>query len=115
MGLFGKKERKAIREFSQKNIEYLNEIGKDLEEMLQELQEHYDTIKPSVEAFQEFSTSIAPKLTEEEIKKLQDFSIKIVKVKKCAKNGILALTELSRNQRKSSRESSREFNEFIES
>ena len=115
MGLFGKKERKAIREFSQKNIEYLNDIGKDLEEMLQELQEHYEAIKPSVAAFQEFSTAIAPKLTPEEIAKLQDFSEKIVKVKKCAKNGILALTELSRNQRKSSREVTREFNEFIES
>ncbi len=115
MGLFGKKEKKAIREFSQKNIEYLNDIGKDLEEMLEELQEHYEAIKPSVDAFQEFSSSIAQKLTEEEAQKLQEFSDKIVKVKKCAKKGILALTELARNQRKSSREATREFNEFIES
>lgn len=115
MGLFGKKERKAIREFSQKNIEYLNDIGKELEEMLEDLQEQYEAIKPSVVAFQEFSSSITQKLTEEEAQKLQEFSDKIVKVKKCAKKGILALTELSRNQRKSIRESSREFNEFIES
>ena len=115
MGLFGKKEKKAIREFSQKNIEYLTEIGKDLEEMLDELQEHYDASKPSIDEFQEFASSISLKLTKEEIEKLQAFSTKIVKIKKCAKNGILALTELARNQRKSAREASREFSEFIES
>ena len=115
MGLFGKKEKKAIREFSQKNMEYLTEIGKDLEEMLDELQEHYEANKPSVVEFQEFATSISSKLSEEEVQKLQEFSSKIVKVKKCAKNGILALTELARNQRKSAREASREFSEFIES
>jgi len=115
MGLFGKKERKAIREFSEKNIEYLNEIGKDLEEMLDELQENYELIKPSVASFQDFSASIISKLTEEEAKQLNEFTDQVVKVKKCAKKGILALTELARNQRKSSREASREFNEFIES
>jgi len=115
MGLFGKKEKKAIREFSQKNIEFLTEIGKDLEEMLDDLQEHYEASKPSVAEFQEFATAISSKLSEEEAQKLQEFSDKIVKVKKCAKNGILALTELARNQRKAAREASREFSEFIES
>jgi len=115
MGLFGKKEKKAIREFSQKNIEYLTEIGKDLEEMLDELQEHYEANKPSVAEFQEFVAAISPKLSEEEAQKLAEYSNKIIKVKKCAKNGILALTELARNQRKSAREASREFSEFIES
>lgn len=115
MGLFGKKEKKAIREFSKKNIEFLTEIGKDLEEMLDELQEHYEASKPSVLEFQEFATAITSKLSEEEAQKLKEFSDKIVNVKKCAKKGILALTELSRNQRKSTREANREFTEFIES
>ena len=115
MGLFGKKEKKAIREFSQKNIEYLNEIGKDLEEMLEDLQEQYESNRPSVAEFQEFAAVISSKLSDEEAQKLADYSNKIVKVKKCAKNGILALTELARNQRKSAREASREFTEFIES
>lgn len=115
MGMFGKKQKKAIREFSVKNIEFLTEIGKDLEEMLDELQEHYEATKPSVTDFQDFTAAISSKLSEEENQKLQEFSTKIVKVKKCAKNGILALTELARNQRKSTRESNREFNEFIES
>lgn len=115
MGMFGKKERKAIRDFSVKNIEFLTEIGKDLEEMLEDLQEHYEATKPSITEFEEFITTISSKLSEEENQKLQELSTKIIKVKKCAKNGILALTELARNQRKSTREANREFNEFIES
>lgn len=115
MGLLGKKEKKVFKEFSKKSVEYLTDINKDTDELLEELQESYTENRFSIPEFLDFVAVIKTKLSEEESLKLEDLSQKIVMIKKCAKKSVNAIAELSRNQRKATREAIRDFDELVES
>ncbi|WP_264526689.1 hypothetical protein [Flavobacterium sp. N2550] len=115
MGLFGKKEKKIFKEFSKKSVEYLTDINKDTDELLEELQESYSENRFAIPEFISLIESIKAKISLEESQKLEELSQKIVQIKKCAKKSVSAVAELSRNQRKTTREAIREFSEFVES
>ncbi|MBC8644176.1 hypothetical protein H9W95_09435 [Flavobacterium lindanitolerans] len=115
MGLFGKKRKENIQGIQQKSVEYLTDINKDTDELLEELQESYSENRFAIPEFMNLIESIKAKISFEESEKLEELSKKIVQIKKCAKKSVSAVAELSRNQRKTTREAIREFNEFVES
>jgi hypothetical protein len=113
MGLFGKREKKIIEELHKKSEEHCKEISKEIDELLGELREDYDQNSAIVHEFSSFVEEIKAKLSKEEASKLADFSSRLTKVKRCAKKGVEAMRELARDQRKVTRETSLEYQEYI--
>lgn len=113
MGLFGKREKKIIEELHKKSEDHCKEISKEIDELLGELKEDYDQNSTIVNEFSSFIEEIKPKLSPEEAKKLTDFSSRLTKVKRCARKGVEAMRELARDQRKVTRETNLEYQEYI--
>lgn len=113
MGLFGNREKKIIEELHKKSENHCKEISKEIDELLGELKEDYDQSSTIVNEFSSFIEEIKPKLSPEEAKKLADFSSRLSKVKRCARKGVEAMRELARDQRKVTRETNLEYQEYI--
>lgn len=113
MGLFGNREKKIIEELHKKSEDHFKEISKEIDELLDELKTDYDENREVVREFSSFVDELKTKLTPEDAKKLIDFSSRLTKVKRCAKKGVEAMRELARDQRKLTRETSMEYEEYI--
>jgi DNA repair ATPase RecN len=113
MGLFGNKEKKIIEEFHKKSEDHCKEITKEIDELLDELKSDYDENREVVNEFSSFVDELKTKLSPEDANKLLDFSQRLSKVKRCAKKGVEAMRELARDQRKVTRETIMEYEEYF--
>jgi len=113
MGLFGNREKKIIEELHKKSEDHFKEISKEIDELLDDLKTDYDENREVVREFSSFVDELKTKLTPEDAKKLVDFSSRLTKIKRCAKKGVEAMRELARDQRKITRETSMEYEEYI--
>jgi len=113
MGLFGNKEKKIITDLCKKSEAISNDIASEIDELFQELKSDYDENRKVVYEFNDFVDQIKSKLDPEDASKLLEFTSKLSKVKRCAKKGVEAMRELSRDQRKATRETIREYQEYL--
>lgn len=113
MGLFGNNEKKIISELCKKSEAISNDISNEIEELLADLKSDYNENHQVVREFSDFANEIKEKLNPEEASRLLEFASKLSKVKRCAKKGIEAMRELSRDQRKATRETIREYEEYL--
>ncbi len=112
MGLFGNKEKKIIEELHKKSEDHCKEISKEIDELLDDLTTDYDENSEVVKEFSSFVDELKTKLSPEDANKLLDFSSRLTKIKRCAKKGVEAMRELARDQRKVTRETSMEYEEY---
>jgi len=113
MGLFNNNEKKIIAQLCKKSEDISMDITKEIDELLGELKSEYDENSKVVNEFHDFVNEIKSKLAPEDANKLVEFSSKLTKVKRCAKKGVEAMRELSRDQRKATRETIREYQEYL--
>ncbi|WP_333601088.1 hypothetical protein [Flavobacterium sp.] len=113
MRLFGNKEKKIIEELHKKSEDHCKEISKEIDELLDDLKTDYDENREVVREFSSFVDELKAKLSPEDANKLLDFSKRLIKVKRCAKKGVEAMRELARDQRKVTRETSMEYEEYF--
>ncbi len=113
MGLFGNNEKKIITDLCKKSEAISNDISNEIDELLADLKSDYDENRQVVNEFYDFVNEIKSKLAPEDASKLLEFTSKLSKVKRCAKKGVEAMRELSRDQRKATRETIREYQEYL--
>ena len=112
MGLFGINQKKIIEELHKKSEDHCKEISKEIDELLDDLKTDYDENREVVREFTSFVDELKTKLSPEDANKLLDFSSRLTKIKRCAKKGVEAMRELARDQRKVTRETSMEYEEY---
>jgi type I site-specific restriction endonuclease len=113
MGLFGNNLKKIIQEIRIKSEHYSNDMSKEIDEFVEDLKSEYNENSEVVPEFEEFVQQIKHKLEPNDASKLEEFSTRLTRVKRCAKNGVDAMMELSRDHKKITRASSRDFEEYI--
>ena len=113
MGLFGNNEKKIINDLCKKSEAISNDISNEIEELLENLRSDYDENRHVVNDFNDFVNQIKSKLDPEDASKLLEFTSRLSKVKRCAQKGVEAMRELSRDQRKATRETIREYQEYL--
>ena len=113
MKLFGISDKKIIAELCKKSEDIGNNISNEIDELFVELKTDYDENCKIVNEFNDFVNELKTKLSSEDATKLLEFSFKLTKVKRCAKKGVEALREISRDQRKATRETIREYQEYL--
>ena len=112
MGLFGNKVKKIIQEFRRKSEYYSNDLSKEIKESFEDLKSDYDENSSVVPEFLEFVNELKPKLDSQDARKLESFTSRLNRVNRNAQNGVEAMRELSRNQKKLSAETLRLYEEF---
>lgn len=113
MGLFNNHDKKIIKELCKKSEDISKDITNEIDELLVELKTEYDENSKVVNEFHDFVNELKTKLSPEDANKLLEFSTRMTKVKRCAKNGVEAMRELARDQRKATRETIREYQEYL--
>ncbi len=113
MGLFGNNEKKIINDLCKRSEAISNDISNEIDELLEDLKSDYDENRQVVSDFSDFVNEIKFKLDPEDASKLLEFTSKLSKVKRCAQKGVEAMRELSRDQRKATRETIREYQEYL--
>lgn len=113
MGLFKNLDRKVIADLRKKSEDISKDISNEIDELLDELKTDYDENRKVVKEFNDFVHELKSKLDPEDASKLMEFTSKLSKVKRCAKKGVEAMRELSRDQRKATRETLREYQEYL--
>ena len=86
---------------------------KTIHEFLDDLKEEYDQNKVVISEFNTFVSELSKKLSPEDVEKLNSFSTRLYKVKRCAKKGVEAMRELARDQKKATQETIREYQEYL--
>lgn len=115
MGLFGNNVNKIIQEFRKKSELYSNGMSKEINEFLEDLKSDYNESSSVVPEFVEFVEKLKHKLDANDANKLVEFSSRLVKVKRCARNGVEAMMELSKDHKKLTRETFRDYEEYTHS
>jgi DNA repair ATPase RecN len=113
MGLFNNHEKKIIKELCKKSEDISKDITNEIDELLVELKTEYDENSKVVNEFHDFVNELKTKLAPEDANKLIEFSSRLTKVKRCAKKGVESMRELARDQRKATRETIREYQEYL--
>lgn len=113
MSFFGNKEMKILKSLRLKSEEIGNEITKEIDELFVELKSEYDTSQDIISEFNSFANELKSKLNPEDAKKLLEFSTKLGIVKRSAQKGVEAMRELSRDQKKATRETIREYQDYL--
>lgn len=113
MGLFGTSDKKIIAELCKKSEDISKDITNEIDELLNELKSDYYENNKVVNEFNDFAKELQSKLSPEDATKLLEFTSRLSKVKRCAKKGVEAMRELSRDQRKATRETLREYQEYL--
>ena len=113
MGLFVTTDKKIIADLCKKSEDISKDISNEIDELLDELKTDYDENRKVVKEFNDFVDELKSKLDPEDASKLIEFTSKLSKVKRCAKKGVEAMRELSRDQRKATRETLREYQEYL--
>lgn len=112
MGLFGKDIKKIIREFRNKTVDYSNDLTKEIEESFEDLKSDYEENSQVIPEFEQLVNELIPKLDSHDAKKLEAFTSKLNRVNRSARNGVEAMRELSRNQKKLSVETQWLYEEY---
>lgn len=112
MGFFASNSRRLIKQFKKKSEDYSNHLSKEIKEMLEDLKSDYEENSSVIPEFQDFVKDIKNKLGNSDAIKLEEFSFRLSRVNRSARNGVDAMWELSHNQRKLSAETLREYEEF---
>ena len=112
MGLFRNNTKRIVQEFKNKSEYLSNDLSKEIKESFEDLKSDYEETSNVVPEFLEFISELKNKLSNIEAQKLEDFSSRLRKVNRCAKNGVEAMRELSLNQRKLTTETLRVYEEF---
>lgn len=112
MGLFGNNVKKIIQEFRKKSEHYTEDMTKEINELLADLKSDYDEHSSIIPEFGEFVEEIKHKLDANDANRLVEFSDRLIKVKRCAKNGVEAMMELSKDHKKLTRDTFRDFEEY---
>ena len=112
MGLFGRNIKDIIQEFRRKSEYYSNDLSKEIKESFEDLKSDYDENSSVIPEFTEFVNELKSRLDSQDVKKLEAFTSRLYKVNRNAQNGVEAMRELSRNQRKLSAETLRLYEEF---
>ncbi|MEW5677005.1 hypothetical protein ABGT15_11890 [Flavobacterium enshiense] len=113
MGLFNKKEKKIIAEISKKNKIYHQDIEKEITDLRDDLEHDFEENKIILEEFSIFIEELKSKISKEEFEKLNTYFQQVSKMKNCAKKGIESLNNLAKEQRKLSKDSLREYEEYL--
>ena len=106
-------DKKIIADLCKKSEDISKDISNEIDELLDELKTDYDENRKVVKEFNDFVDELKSKLDPEDASKLIEFTSKLSKVKRCAKKGVEAMRELSRDQRKATRETLREYQEYL--
>jgi len=112
MGLFGKDIKKIINEVRHKASDYSNDLQKEIDESFVDLREDYEQSSDAVPEFEALVNELKPKLDSKDVKKLEAFTSKLNKINRTARNGVEAMRELSRNQKKLSVETQWLYEEY---
>jgi archaellum component FlaC len=102
MGLFDMKEKKLRNELGKKNVRFCREAVKELEELHDDLKSAYEGLENLVEEFRQFAETAG----EGNRQKIDDFSDKLQKFDKLARNAVRDVRDVLRNQRKRLKEAS---------
>ncbi|MCG2612430.1 hypothetical protein LZZ90_13020 [Flavobacterium sp. SM15] len=113
MGIFTGNDKKMLREFFKKSEHNFHDIEKEIDEFLVDLQSEYEENSYVVNEFNELVDELREKLQPSDAKRLMDFSSRILRVRRCARKGVEALRELSRDQHKITRETLRDYEEYL--
>jgi argininosuccinate lyase len=114
MGIFNTHEKKVITELRKKSEAISNDISKEIKEHLDDLKTDYEENKVVLKEFNDFVSELETKLSPQDVEKLQTFSSRLYKVKRCAKKGVEAMRELARDQKKATKETIREYQEYLQ-
>jgi arginyl-tRNA synthetase len=112
MGFFRNNTKRIIQEFKNKSEYFSNDLGREIKESFEDLKSEYEEHNNVLPEFLEFVAELKNKISSIEAKKLEEFSSRLRKVNRCAKNGVEAMRELSLNQRKLTTETLRVYEEF---
>ena len=113
MGFFNTSNRKAIADLYEKSEAISKDITNEIDAFLNELNSEYTENSKVVNEFSDFVNELKTKLSPEDASKLVEFTSRLSKVKSCAEKGVEAMRELSRDQRKATRETLREYQEYL--
>ena len=113
MGLFNTHEKKVITELCRKSEEIGKDVSKEIDELFDDLKTDYDENKIVIREFNDFVNEIETKLSPQDLEKLHSFSSRLYKVKRCAKKGVEAIREIAREQKKATKETVREYQEYL--
>ena len=113
MGIFNNQVKKIIAILCKKSEAISNEISKEIHEQYDDLKSEYEQCDFEIEEYNLLLNQLSDKLNSGELEKLRSFSIQFSKLDRCAQNGIEALRELSRDQKKAARETIREYEEYL--
>jgi len=114
MGIFTNNDKKVLADFLKKSEHNCHDIEKEIDEFLVDLQSEYEENSYVVNEFNELIDELKLRLHPSDAKRLMDFSNRLVKVKRCARKGVEALRELSRDQHKLTRETLREYEDYLQ-
>lgn len=112
MGFFGNKIRKVLQEFRLTSESRSNDLNREIKEFLDELEEDYEENRGTATEFSDFVQSVKSKLGDAEAGKLEEFAQRFSKIDRAARHGVESMRELMRDQRRLSRETIREFEEY---
>ena len=113
MGLFLNRESKILHDICKKSEYHNNDIAKEINELHDDLRDEYEQNRIILKEFKSFVKELKGKLNPEDENKLVDFTVKLEKVKRCAKKGVDAMRELARDQRKVSKEIIQDYEEYF--
>src|SRR5690606_5178919 len=112
MGLFGSNIKKIIHELKKMSEYYSNDLSKEINNSFADLKSDYDEASSIVPEYMEFVKELKLKLDSRDASKLEAFSSQIQKLNRSARNGVEAMHELSRNQRRLTTENLRSYEEY---
>jgi len=113
MGLFNTHEKKVIAELCKKSEDISNDVSKEIDELFDELKSEYEANKIVLKEFNNFVEELESKLSPQDVEKLQNFTSRLYKVKRCAKKGVESIREIAREQKKATKETIREYQEYL--
>lgn len=112
MGFFRNNTKRILQEFKSKSEDFSKDLSKEIKESFEDLKSDYEANSTVVPEFLEFAEELKNKLSSSDASKLEDFSTRLKKISRTAKNGVEAMRELSLNQRKTTTETLRLYEDF---
>lgn len=114
MGILNNKEKDALKQLRTRNEVINNHIGKEIDEIFDDINEDFQENDSFESKFLDFVSNIKSKLSFEESKLLEDFTNHIHKLNYTSKKSLHAIRELAREHKKTSRETSLDYEEFLQ-
>jgi hypothetical protein len=114
MGFFRNNSKRLIEKFRAKSVDFANDLRKEIDEHLYELKNDYAEAGDVIPEYEAFVNELKNKLDNHDREKLEAFAERLAKVGRTARKGVEAMWELSRDQKKLSAETLREYDEAFE-